>query len=479
MKGFKSGYGDKVLPFWAVFNLYVIFVITSTPGLAITPIMGTLQTIFPGTTQLETQFLELGPNIAAIPFVFIGGAIGAKYNNVKLCNWTCLIYGICGTLFFFVPNMICLIILSFLLGIFGGILSPLASAFIADMFNGKQRSAQYGGTSAVLNLVLMVSVIGTGYLAKIDWRLPFIIYLLPFIPLFFAKRFGQFIKEPTHASKVAGGQPKPKYKFSQNVDVKALVRYCIYYFIITLVIASISLYIPFIFSDASVAGDLTSILFLGIMASGFTLNWCLKFLKKNVALIVLIIILIGFVMMILPVTGIGRYVIVGLGIFLASYFYGIAQPYYYNRLSTLSTRAALTITLAIFAIMDSSGNVLAPFIIDGVADAFGTSANAHPLFAFKFCCVLIAISTVVVLIRQIIVRNRHSSTDEVPLLVRQEQAAAQTSAETKASAQTATVPASKVNAAPDNGARAADKATQTAASIKNKISGSQDPKTSD
>lgn len=53
----KSGYGNGTLPLWAVFNLYVIFIITSIPGLAISPIMGDLQKIFPGTSQLETQFL--------------------------------------------------------------------------------------------------------------------------------------------------------------------------------------------------------------------------------------------------------------------------------------------------------------------------------------------------------------------------------------------------------------------------------------
>ena len=58
------------------------------------PIMGDLQKIFPGTSQLETQFLTLGPNIAAIPFVFAGGWIGTKFNNMKPLNWTCLFYGI-------------------------------------------------------------------------------------------------------------------------------------------------------------------------------------------------------------------------------------------------------------------------------------------------------------------------------------------------------------------------------------------------
>ncbi len=40
----------------------------------------------------------------------------------------------------------------------------------------------------------MVSVVATGYLAKIWWRLPFLIYLLPFVPLFFAARFKKYIK---------------------------------------------------------------------------------------------------------------------------------------------------------------------------------------------------------------------------------------------------------------------------------------------
>lgn len=143
MKGIKSGYGTSTLPLWAVFNLYVIFICTSIPGLAISPIMGDLTRIFPGTTDFETQLLEIGPNIAAIPFVFLGGWIGTKFNNNSLTIWTCLVYGICGVLFFFVPNMLSLIILSFLIGIFAGILSPLASAFIADMFGGKERTAQY------------------------------------------------------------------------------------------------------------------------------------------------------------------------------------------------------------------------------------------------------------------------------------------------------------------------------------------------
>ncbi len=400
----QSGYGKQTLPLWAVFNLYVIYICTSIPGLAITPIMSDLTKIFPGTSQLESQMLEIGPNIAAIPFVFLGGWIGTKFNNNKLTTWTCLLYGICGLLFFFVPNMITLIILSFLIGIAAGILSPLASAFVADMFGGEKRTKQFGYTSATLNLVLMGCVIATGYLAKISWRLPFMIYLLPFVPLFFASKFGKYIPTPAPAP----GAKKVKYKFSEQVNVWMLTRYCVYYLFITLVIASISMYIPFRFTNSSTAGDLTSVLFFGIMASGYTLNWCVKVLRGHVAVMVMIFTVVGFAIISL----FDNPLLVGLGILIATYFYGIAQPYYYDRLSVASTRIALTLTLAIFASMDSIGNVVAPFIIDGIAKVFHTSTSTDPNVAFRICTWMSVAVLAAVAVYEIIVRSRKHIADE-------------------------------------------------------------------
>lgn len=400
----QSGYGKQTLPLWAVFNLYVIYICTSIPGLAITPIMSDLTKIFPGTSQLESQMLEIGPNIAAIPFVFLGGWIGTKFNNNKLTTWTCLLYGICGLLFFFVPNMITLIILSFLIGIAAGILSPLASAFVADMFGGEKRTKQFGYTSATLNLVLMGCVIATGYLAKISWRLPFMIYLLPFVPLIFASKFGKYIPTPAPAT----GAKKVKYKFSEQVNVWMLTRYCVYYLFITLVIASISMYIPFRFTNSSTAGDLTSVLFFGIMASGYTLNWCVKVLRGHVAVMVMIFTVVGFAIISL----FDNPLLVGLGILIATYFYGIAQPYYYDRLSVASTRIALTLTLAIFASMDSIGNVVAPFIIDGIAKVFHTSTSTDPNVAFWICTWMSVAVLAAVAVYEIIVRSRKHIADE-------------------------------------------------------------------
>ena len=181
-----------------------------------------------------------------------------------------------------------------------------------------------------------------------------------------------------------------------------LIRYCAYYFFITLVIAAISLYVPFRFTNSSTAGDLTSILFLGIMASGFTLNWALKYIKKNVALWVMIFTVIGFVLM----TVSDAAVVVGIGILIASYFYGIAQPYYYDRLSIVSTRVALTLTMAWFAVMDSIGNVVAPFIIDGIAKVFHSSTSTDPTIAFRICMWMCFVALAIVVVRSLILAAR-------------------------------------------------------------------------
>ena len=418
MKGIQSGYGSNYLPLWAVFNLYVIFICTSIPGLAISPIMGDLTRIFPHTTPLMSQMLEIGPNLAAIPFVFLGGWIGTKFNNNKLTTWTCVFYSICSILFFFIPTgsaygMIFLIVLSFLIGIAAGILSPLASAFIADMFGGKKRTAQYGYTSATLNLVLMGCTVATGYLAKLNWHYPFFIYLLPIIPLFFAKNFKKYITNPNQIRKAdtaANNGKKVHYKFSQQVNIGMLVRYCIFYFVITFVIAAISLYLPFRYTNSATAGDLTSILFFGIMISGYTLNWVLKIMKKGVAIICMIAIAGGFLLM--SVTS--EVILVGLGILIATFFYGIAQPYYYDRLSMASSRIALTLTLAWFASMDSIGNVVAAPAIDLIAKIFHRSTTTDPNLAFWLCTVLSFIGLVIVIIRKIIVGIKdHEKAEEI------------------------------------------------------------------
>lgn len=392
-QGVKSGKGTYV-GWLALIDLYIIWIITSIPGLAIAPVMPMLLKVFPGTSELTTQMLTVAPNIAAIPFTLLGGALATRWNNMKMLYWVCIFYVISAAAFWIAPSMIVLIVLSFIIGIGAGIISPLASVFVADMFAGKQRQQQYGNASAMVNVGLMIGVIATGYMAKIDWRLPFVIYLLPIFPLLFSGSIKKYIKEPKdrHEASAAIGMnetpsPKKSMSYSQSVNIPALIKYCLFYFVITLVIGAISNYIPYLVNSSVTSGYLQAVLFFGIMISGFALNWVMRWLKHGTYVITLLAMAAGFLLIFVT----SMPVIIGVGIFIACFFYGVAQPYVENKCVAISTPAAAVISLAIYSTMDSLGNVLNPFFFKYVGMLFGHTPLPDSNQAFPFVCSLIVL----------------------------------------------------------------------------------------
>lgn len=400
MAGIDSGKGWK-LPLITVFDIYMIFIITSLPGLAISPIMGKLAHIFTGTSHLEIQMIYLAPNLAAIPFIFIGGAMAMKYNKLRLVNICCLIYAICGALFFFIDphwsfGMVLMIALSLIIGVCGGILSPLSVTIITDCFAGKKRSLQFGLTGAMLNIILMGCTIATGYLAVINWKLPFMFYLLPVVPLFLAWTLRKYIPEAKDIDKARhdAGADKKKFKFSDECHVGSLFRYCSFYFFVTLILSSISLYVPFLVSSSTTAGYLTSMLFLGIFASGIILNWLLKVFRHGTFIWIIALMALGYVLIVITKAPF----IIGVGVIVAAFFYGIAQPYCYTLVSDCATPKAVPMAQSFLISMDSIGVVLAPFIIDGIADLFKKPTATHPLEPFIMCLIGAVAGTVAIII---------------------------------------------------------------------------------
>lgn len=86
--------------------------------------------------------------------------------------------------------------LSALLGIGSGLIIPLSTGLISRYFTGEYRVKQFGYSSALTNVTLVVATAVTGYLAEANWHLPFIVYLLsPFITDFFQSLFHTGSKE--------------------------------------------------------------------------------------------------------------------------------------------------------------------------------------------------------------------------------------------------------------------------------------------
>lgn len=150
MRGIKSGYGNNTLPLWAVFNLYVIFIITSLLARHIAD-YGRPAEDLPGHKPARDTVSYARPQYRGYPLCVYRRLDRHEVQQHEapqlvvsaLWHRRCIV--------FVAPNMITLILLSFLIGITAGIVSPLSTAFIADLFGGSKRTEQYGYTSAVLN----------------------------------------------------------------------------------------------------------------------------------------------------------------------------------------------------------------------------------------------------------------------------------------------------------------------------------------
>ena len=71
MKYIDSGAGK--IPLITLIAILAISLTVNLPGLAISPIMGKLQTIFPHASEFEIQLLTVLPNLVILPFMLISG----------------------------------------------------------------------------------------------------------------------------------------------------------------------------------------------------------------------------------------------------------------------------------------------------------------------------------------------------------------------------------------------------------------------
>ena len=175
--------GNGTIPILTLIAIWSISMITSLPGLAVTPILGDLDKIFPHISDLEIQMLSSLPNLLIIPFILLSGQLSNNKSKLTLLILGLAIFLLCGILYFFANSMNALIMISCFLGIGAGLIIPLSTGLIADFFIGQYRTRQMGLSSGINNLTLVLATLLTGSLAKYNWHLPFIVYLIPSVSL--------------------------------------------------------------------------------------------------------------------------------------------------------------------------------------------------------------------------------------------------------------------------------------------------------
>ncbi len=371
--------------------------IVNLPGLAVTPMLDTLARIFPDSSALEKQLLTMLPNLLIIPFVLMSGKLSTTNHKKVLIVTALLVFAGSTVGYMLATSMLALIIFSCTLGIGAGILVPFSTGLLSDTFAGKPLMKQMGLQSAISNLTLVLATFAVGWLARVSWHAPFLVYAVCLVPLVMVNFIGRVPMselDPTKAdisNYVSTPTDAPSDECNkQGIDVGRMVALFAAYFLLTFGTISISEYLPFLAQarhfNASVTGSLTSIFFLMVFFCGIGLTPIVRMLRGKTVLVCTVLCLVGMLVVALA----QDLSLVGAGVVIAGIGYGALQPLFYNKATQCVDRPSLsTKALAIILTANYSAIVVEPLITQGICKMFDKSVEST--FPFVISVVVCAI----------------------------------------------------------------------------------------
>ena len=331
----KTGKGTITLG--VLLAIWSVSAIASLPGLAISPILGDLNKIFPKATDLEIQMLTSLPSLLIIPFVLLAGKLSVGKDKLKILAVGLSIFFLSGVACLFARSMMWLIVISCILGIGAGMVIPFSTGLVVDYFTGDYRVRQLGYSSSINNLTLVLATVVTGYLANVDWHLPFLVYTLPGISLalsFLLKR-QRSVPEPEQSIQL-------RHKM---IDRRKLAGLMAFYFFVTYAVLVVTFYASFLIDckiDSWFSGVLISLFFLAIMLPGLFIANIIRSLKRNVNLVALVLVCVGL----LCVGVFHGKAMLAFGALCTGLGYGIMQPVIYDKAATIAPPRSATLALS-------------------------------------------------------------------------------------------------------------------------------------
>lgn len=373
--------GKGTIPVIVLLAIWSVSAIASLPGLAISPILGDLNKVFPKVTDLEIQMLTSLPSLLIIPFVLLSGKLSEGRDQSRILAVGLSIFFLSGVACLFLRSIVGLIVASCILGIGAGMVIPLSTGLVVEYFTGDWRVRQLGYSSAINNLTLVLATILTGYLADVDWHLPFLVYTLPGVALvlsFFLRR-----RRPA---------PEPAQSIQlrhRRIDTRKLVGLMLFYFFVTYAVLAIVYYASFLVDDyhirSSFSGVLIALFFLAIMLPGLYIDRVIRRLKSWVNFVSLLSVAAGLLCI-----GIFRSeAMLVVGALLTGYGYGIMQPVIYDKAATIAPPQSATLALSCVMAMNYLAVMVCPFVVDLFRELFHSHGEHFP-FLFNAALVLVA-----------------------------------------------------------------------------------------
>jgi MFS family permease len=180
--------------------------LTVMSGAAVAPAVADIVAYFPDAPALLGKMVLTTPSLTIIPMALLTGLLSRLVSRKRLVYAGILFYVLGGAGGGLAQSIPFLLAMRAVLGIGVGILMPLSTGIIADLWSGHEKTRIMGYASASNNLGGIIATLLSGLLAAVSWRASFLIYLLG-APVCLLTFF--FMPEqrptPSHAGKTGPG----------------------------------------------------------------------------------------------------------------------------------------------------------------------------------------------------------------------------------------------------------------------------------
>ncbi|MCS2405850.1 MFS transporter [Bacteroides salyersiae] len=392
--------GRGTIPLITLIGIWSISALNALPGLAVTPILGKLSVIFPHSTELDVQMLSSLPSLLIIPFIILAGKLTEKVNFIRLLQVGLAIFALSGILYLFAGKMWQLIAISAMLGVGSGMIIPLSTGLISKYFVGAYRVKQFGFSSAITNITLVVATAVTGYLAEVNWHLPFVVYLFPLVSLVLSVYLRRSMISEEGSASIANDEKEetgvppidPEVgKSKYGVNIKHLLQVMMFYGLSTYLALIVTFNLPFLMEEyhfsSGDSGVMISLFFLAIMAPGLFLNRIVGLFREKTKFYSLLCIAVGLALIwISP-----KEWVIAPGCILVGLGYGVIQPVIYDKTTHTAVPKKATLALAFVMMMNYLAILLCPFIIDFFQSTVFHIKSQQFAFVFNLCITLVAL----------------------------------------------------------------------------------------
>ena len=416
--------GKGAIPAMVVVAIWSLSLGINLPGLAVTPVLQNLTHYFPHVSEFQTQLLTVLPNLVIIPFVLISGRLSLTPHKIPVIGAGVALYVLAGILYLFSKSFDGLIWISCLLGAGCGLLLPFSTGLIADVFTGKYKLRQMGIVSAIGNIALVAATFVVGFLANVNWHLPFLVYVLPVISLILLPWFKKIPKNDLYLDENGNPVPSssttttpttpttPTTTSEDDADFSTAgqkvvggfylgrtIWTLLAYFFFVFATSVPAYYMPYLAPQLKITVEqvsiITSVIYFAMFIIGLSLNNVLKIFKSVSFIVSGGLLLAGFILFAFLHSLAGFIIaaaLVGLG-------QGMAQPIFFDKATEICVNNShATLSMAFLQVANYVAIAIVPVVVNLFIWIFGVSKDNNE-FPFILNMVFMAIVYFFIIIR--------------------------------------------------------------------------------